>query len=125
MEESAKDEKERFVALKYAIIIGALIFIPVRYFTLYEQPDPAPVDLNDPYEVTEEAILNLWLISDMLAEGTMPPVDFICPGGSEAYEVQFIDGDIVVSDPHPEVHGFVSMTVSKNKPVPELIDMQE
>ena len=121
-EEAKKEKGKRVVIAQYAIIFIALIIMPIQLLTTWQVPDPVPLDLSDPDEVTDQCILNLFIISDMLQLGEIPDSDFKCPASDDPYIVIQTAEDIIVRDPHPELHGFTAMSVSRNNPFPEIVD---
>jgi len=122
-QESVKEGKgKQTVKIQYAILALAVIVVPLQLFSMVAGPELSPIDLNDPEEVTDECILNLFVISDMLQLGELPANDFKCPATNDPYIVIQTADDIIVRDPHPELHGFVEMSVSQNNPFPELVE---
>lgn len=121
-EEAKKEKGKRVVIVQYAIIVLALIILPIQLLTTLQVPEPVPLDLSDPDEVTDQCILNLFIISDMLQLGELPDNDFKCPASDDAYIVIQTAEDIIVRDPHPELHGFTAMSVSRNNPFPQIVN---
>lgn len=121
-EEAKKEKGKRVVVIQFIVIVLALIIIPIQLISSLQEPELVPLDLSDPDEITDQCILNLFIISDMLQLGELPGVDFKCPASDDPYIVIQNADDIIVRDPHPELHGFTEMSVSRNNPFPEIVD---
>ena len=51
-QEAKKEKGKRVVIVQYAIIVLALIILPIQLLTTLQMPEPVPLDLSDPDEVT-------------------------------------------------------------------------
>ncbi|MBL4573904.1 MAG: hypothetical protein JKY86_12645 [Gammaproteobacteria bacterium] len=126
LEEKLKAKEKKSSSSRHAqiaLIIVALIIVPIQLLSLSSNTIPEPaINRNDPIEVTEECILNLLIIADLLQEGEVPATDFTCPASNDPYIITYTDNDVIVEDPHPELHGYSQMSVSKNNPFPEIIE---
>jgi len=125
--EEKQQAKQNQVSTKrvsqFAIILIAFLIVPLQLLSLSSsEPIPLTTNMNDPEELTEECILNLLEISDLLQQGLLPEIDFKCPASPDPYVITYQGENIIVDDPHPELHGFSRMSVSKDNPFPEIVD---
>jgi len=109
--------------IQISIVVAALLIVPFQLISLSSsEPIPLTTNMNDPEELTEECILNLLEISDLLQQGLLPETDFKCPASPDPYIITYQGDNIIVEDPHPELHGYSRMSVSKNNPFPEIVE---
>lgn len=122
-EKAEKNKPGRF--LQYAVIVAAMVIVPYQFSGYFIQSDNLNADdlvLTDPDEITDECIYNLFLISEMLLAGQTPGDDIKCPASDDPYIVTVTNDDIIVRDPHPELHGYIEMSVSRNNPEPIILE---
>jgi hypothetical protein len=109
--------------LQIGVVVLALFLVPLQIILLSGSETPIPiVNINDSEEVTEECIRNLLVISDLLQEDLLPPDDLRCPASPVPYRVIYDGDNVIVEDPHPELHGYSRMSVSKYNPFPVIIE---
>jgi len=120
-ETSDKKKGKKKLGLKLSIITVCLVFIAFQFASFYKTPDYSPIDKTDVVGITDYCMFNLLEISNLLQKGILPGEEYRCPLTNTPYLVTQEHGDIVVSDPNSEYHGFTEMSVSKNNPEPLLI----
>ena len=109
--------------LQIAIVVTAVLVVPFQLANRSRDTIiPLTTNINDPEELAEECILNLLEISDLLQQDLLPEADFKCPASPDPYIITYRGDDIIFEDPHPELHGYSRMSVSKNNPFPEIVE---
>jgi len=121
-ERISREKEKKQLRLKLGVIVFGLIIIVIQFILVNKPVSFIPPDKTDDVEMTDYCLLNLLEISALLKQEQFSVEDFRCPHTNTLYRVTHKDGDIVVSDPNPEFHGYLEMSVSKNNPEPTLIE---
>lgn len=118
---SAKQEK-----LYIFTILGSFIFISVRlYFSLGSASVLTAEEIlaEELYrDQLESCMLVFWEIAELLQNGEVPDDNLSCAEAGAPNLVVRVGDDIIVTHPRPELLGYSEIIVSKNNPVPELIE---
>ena len=115
-----------WASIRPIIILASISVIAIRAPKVISVMKEQKPIRNGTYETdskTNQCIKNLWKISRLLQEGKLPEKDLVCPVSQKPYVLRTIegDGDIVVTCPNPELHGFKEIRVTKTYPCPEVI----
>ena len=102
------------------ILIGTIIYQAPSFFAAFKEKQPIRQGTYDTDAQTDLCITNLWRISRMLEEGTLPDNNMVCPESGMTYIVTKDSKDIVVRCPNPGKHGLSELRVSKRYPCPEV-----
>ena len=70
----------------------------------------------------ELCVQNFWEIAELLQNIQLPDASLNCVEGAEAHIVTRVGDDIIVSHPRPELLGYSEIVVSKNSPIPVLVN---
>ena len=103
-----------------AVLIGVIILQAPKFFAAFDEPQPIRKGTYETDAQTDLCISNLWQISRMLEEGTLPDSNIACPESGKPYIVIEDSVNTTVLCPNPQQHGLMEIRVSKLYPCPEV-----
>ena len=118
--EQGKTE-QKFKSKLFLIVVGIVIII-IQFTLLNREYEYTPTDKSDVIGITDYCLLNLIETSEAFEQGLVPDIKHKCPLTDSPYIVSKHNGNLTVSDPNPELHGFIEMSVSQDNPELLLIE---
>lgn len=124
-EDQGQSNDKMWLGIKSLVILICLIFIGIQAPYLYsisqEAKKPARTGNYVTDAKTDQCIHNLWLISSQLQRKQSYEHNPVCPLSKSAYVFSTEDEITTARCPNPRNHGFSSILVSNEKPMPLLI----
>jgi hypothetical protein len=96
------------------------LFLLPDLIRVFQPPKPIRNGAYATDRTTDRCIANLWEISKMLQEGKRLDSSLTCPKSLLPYQVSGTVANMKVSCPDPEQHGSAELSVTKERPVPEI-----
>ena len=120
--ERRSDKWEKF---HMAIVVLSCVFIAIRIGG--SLADPAALNQDQvrrqvqARDQLENCMLVFWEIAAVLENGGTPDPSMSCAEAGMPNLITMVGGDLVVSHPRPELHGYSEIVVSRSNPVPRLV----
>ena len=119
-----RPKKSRVKAVVQCFIILVCISVIAiqipKLISAFEEDKPIRYGTYSTDARTDQCINNLWQISKLLQEKSLPADNIVCPASGKPYVVTNTGEDIVVYCPAPGLYGFSIIKVSREHPVPEI-----
>ncbi len=124
--EKAGKDKEPNDKFLMAVIAVCTIFIGYRITASIQDTRPLTqqeivVQEQARFDL-ENCMLVFWEIAEMLQNNRVPPPSMQCTEAGAPMLVTQLDNDVIVRHPRPDLHGFSEIVVSRNNPIPEIIE---
>ncbi len=119
---SEKEKQKQKNKIKIFVIAAGLIIVIIQFGLINRAYEYSPVDKTDVVGITDYCLLNLVEISQAFDQGQMPDGEHRCPFTNALYKTSKNSGNVTISDPNPELHGFIEMSVSQDNPELLLIE---
>lgn len=125
--ENKRKERSKFWDLMHITgIVACVVFLGARYFL------GSAVVLDSTEIMREEqsrmqlenCMVIFWEISDALKNNEEPDPFMSCAEAGGPNIIARVNGDIIVHHPRPDMYGYADIFVSKNNPIPVLVDLQ-
>lgn len=108
------------MALVLIACLGFIAYQSPRLLASFKEPKPARMGTYATDAATDKCIKNLWQLAYELQQGKKGVSQtLVCPASGEPYVIGR-GPNLTIHCPNPGNHGFRSIAVSKNNPVPEL-----
>lgn len=108
-------------------IFGCFVFLGVRFF-LGSASVLTPADISRQEQSRaqlENCILVFWEIADTLKNNREPDPFKNCVEAGGPNIIARVDGDIIVRHPRPDMYGYADIFVTKNNPIPILVELPQ
>jgi len=108
------------MALVLIACLGFIVYQSPRLLASFKEPKPVRMGTYATDATTDKCIKNLWRLAYELQQGKKGVGQtLVCPASGKPYTIGR-GPNTEIHCPNPGSHGFMSITVSKKNPVPEL-----
>lgn len=108
-------------------IIGCFIFLGVRFF-MGSAAVLTPTDImrqEQSRAQLENCVLVFWEIAELLKNNIEPDPFKNCAEAGGPNIIAHVNGDIIVRHPRPDMYGYADIFVTKNNPIPILVELPQ
>lgn len=124
----AKRTEEEKPTDKILMTIVVLCSLFIAYRIVYSIESAAPLTQGEiameerSRASLENCMLIFWEIAEVLQENRVPSASLQCPEAGGPMIITRLEDDVIIRHPRPELHQLSDIVVSRNNPVPELIE---